>query len=403
MITPDDLRRAAALLQGRIIRTPLVYSPGISRMAGAHVYLKLENLQKTGAFKVRGATYKILSNAGRVGPGGVVAASAGNHAQGVALAAREAGIPATIVMPERVSLAKQAATREYGAEIVLSGENLSESLEAAVRLAESRGAAFVHPFDDPEIILGQATIGQEILEDLPETDLVIVPVGGGGLIAGIASAVRVLRPQTRVVGVQAAACPSAALSCREGRRIPVDPERTIADGIAVSEVGGITFPIMRDLVEEIVLVDEDQIIEAMVLLLERKKVLAEGAGAAPLAALLGGSIAVPEGGNVVLVVSGGNIDPLVLDRVLRQGFLWNGRIMRFSVCLEDEPGSLVGLLALITRLRANVLDIHHARHERGMPITASRVDVELETRGHEHIAEITAALTAAGYQVQVRQ
>jgi threonine dehydratase len=402
MITLADIRHAASLLESSVLHTPLLYSPAFSKLSGTNVYLKLENLQKTGSFKIRGAAYKIRARYDSIGEKGVVAASAGNHAQGVALAARDAGLPATIVMPECVSLAKQEATLGYGAEVVLHSQSVVECIEAAECLAASGGRMFIHPFDDYDIIAGQGTVGLEIIEDLKNPDYLFVPVGGGGLIAGVATAAKALCPDVHIVGVQAAVCPSAAVSCREGRRTCVDAARSIADGITVREPGEKTFPIIRDLVDTVTLVTEDQIASAMVHLLESGKVLAEGAGASPLAALLAGSVPVPEGSNVVLVVSGGNVDPLLIDRVLRQGFLWSGRIMRFTVWLDDEPGSLARLLGLLTRMHANVLDIHHARHERGMPISVSRVKIELETRDHHHIEEIREELCRAGYLVAMQ-
>ncbi len=371
-------------------------------MTGARVYLKLENLQKTGSFKIRGATNAILARLGTIGPGGVITASAGNHAQGVALAAREAGVPATIVMPKDASLSKQEATRGYGATLLLQGETLAESLSIAREMAEEKDLFFIHPYDDPDVIAGQGTVGLEILDDCPDPDFIFVPIGGGGLAAGLAVAVKDRNPDVRIVGVEAAVCPSAREACRAGRRVSVDPGQSIADGIAVKQLGAGTFPVIRDLVDEIVLVTEEQIAAAVVYLLERKKVLAEGAGAVTLATLLSGVIRVPAGSRVVLVVSGGNMDPLILDRVLRQQFLAMGRIMRFSVCLPDEPGALVGLLSLLRDLRANILTIDHARHGPGLPIFSSRVDIEIETRGRDHIAAIEADLTGAGYAIRVR-
>jgi threonine dehydratase len=401
MISLSDIRRAARSLQGRALHTPLIYSPSFSRMTGAEVYLKLENLQKTGSFKFRGATNALAVRKERIGAAGVVTASAGNHAQGLALAARDAGVPATIIMPAWASLFKQEATREYGARVILRQESLADCLATAERMAVEKGMLFVHPYDDLDVVAGQGTIGLEILEDLPRPDVVVLPIGGGGLIAGVATAIKALRPATRIVGVEAAACPSARRAFREGKPVCVDPEHSIADGITVKQVGALTFPIIQELVDDIVLVEEEQIAEAMVYLLERKKVLAEGAGATPLAALLAGAAAVEPGETVVLIITGGNVDPLILDRVLRQGFLKRGRIMRFSVCLPDEPGSLAGLLTFLNRHQANILEIHHARHGRGLPIFVSRVEIEVETRGHEHIQEIEREIAGAGYRIRV--
>lgn len=401
MIEFDEIREAARLLEGRVIRTPLVRSHTFSQMARAEVYLKLESLQIGGSFKVRGATYKLLKRREEIGPAGVVAASAGNHAQGVALAARAAGLPAMIVMPVWASMGKQEATKSYGAEVILAGDSLAESISIARGMAEE-GRTFIHPYDDRDIIAGQGTVGLEILEDLPDPDLVVVPVGGGGLISGIASAIKPLRPETRIIGVQAAACPSAFEALRAGRRVSVEAKKSIADGISVKEVGEANLPIIREHVDKVVLVEEEEIASAVLALLERKKVLAEGAGAAPLAALLASKLALPAGGKVVLVISGGNLDPPLMERVIRQGLLNNGRMMRFSACIEDVPGSLARLLDLVAVTGGNVLHIHHARGGKDLSLFKTRVDLEVETRGFGMIEEIKVALRAAGYEVVVR-
>lgn len=401
MIEFDEIREAARLLEGRVIRTPLVRSHTFSQMARAEVYLKLESLQIGGSFKVRGATYKLLKRREEIGPAGVVAASAGNHAQGVALAARAAGLPAMIVMPVWASMGKQEATKSYGAEVILAGDSLAESISIARGMAEE-GRTFIHPYDDRDIIAGQGTVGLEILEDLPDPDLVVVPVGGGGLISGIASAIKPLRPETRIIGVQAAACPSAFEALRAGRRVSVEAKKSIADGISVKEVGEANLPIIREHVDKVVLVEEEEIASAVLALLERKKVLAEGAGAAPLAALLASKLALPAGGKVVLVISGGNLDPPLMERAIRQGLLNNGRMMRFSACIEDVPGSLARLLDLVAVTGGNVLHIHHARGGKDLSLFKTRVDLEVETRGFGMIEEIKVALRAAGYEVVVR-
>ncbi len=403
MIEFCDVLQAANLLKDRVIRTPLVYSPTFSRLANAEIYLKLENLQMGGSFKVRGATYKLQSNLKKIQPG-VIAASVGNHAQGVALAASAAGVPATIIMPVWASISKQEATRAYGAEVRLMGKSLVESIEIGRRMAQETNRIFIHPFDDEEVIAGQGTVGLEILEDLPDTDLITVPVGGGGLIAGIALAAKAIRPEARVVGVQAASCPSARKALELGRPAEVQAEErgSIADAIMVTQVGEAPFPLLQKLVDEIVLVEEEQIASAVLKLLERKRILAEGAAAAPLAALLGGSLQVAEGSRVVLVVSGGNVDSLLLERIIAAGLLKEGRMMRFSVCLKDAPGSLAGLLELLARHEANVVHIRHARNEGGLAINYTRVDLELETRGFEHIKEIERAMDGAGYRFMRR-
>lgn len=398
MISLTTIREAAEVLRGSVIRTPLVYSPTFSHLTGAEVYLKLENLQETGSFKLRGASYKIQNLRGKIGPEGVVAASAGNHAQGVALAAKRAGLKATIVMPESASLSKQEATRNYGGEVLLVGQNIGECIQKAKLLAEE-GRVLVHPFDDPDIIAGQGTIALEIFQDCATPDLIFVPIGGGGLISGIASGIKALRPQARVIGVQAAACPSAHQALREGRVCRVEAERSVADGIAVKQIGDLPFTIIQEKVDEVVLVDEDQIAAAILLLIERKKVLSEGAGAVPLAALLGRSVEIPKGSRVILVISGGNLDSPLLERIIRQGLFRNGRIMRFSVCLEDTPGALASFLAITARLKANVLHLTHQRSGKNLPVYLSRVEIELETRGPAHVEEILQELQREGHEL----
>lgn len=399
MIPLDDIRKAAKIIKGKIIRTPLIYSPTLSRRFLGNIYLKLENLQKAGSFKVRGATYKVLTNLEKSRISGVVAASAGNHAQGVALAAKQAGIPATIVMPEWASITKQEATRNYGGKVIIEGRSVGESLEKACELVRG-GLIFVHPFDDPDIITGQGTIGLEIFEDLKDVDMIIVPVGGGGLISGISSVAASINPAVKVIGVQAAFCPSAYISCRQGKIVRVESQPSIADGICVKQTGELTFEIIQECVDRIVLVKEEEIASAILLLLERKKTLAEGAGAASLAALLNGSVAVPKGSNVVLLISGGNLDSPFLGRIISQGLQKNGRIMRLRVPLDDTPGSLAQLLDLVASLRANVLQVSHARNMGNMPIYTARVDLELETRGSSHVEEIADALQRSGYTIE---
>ncbi|MGC9196717.1 MAG: threonine ammonia-lyase [Syntrophobacteraceae bacterium] len=396
MVSVAEIKRAACVLKGRIIRTPLVYSPTFSKVSGFEVYLKLENLQTTGSFKIRGASFKILGGSEPIGPQGVVAASAGNHAQGVALAAGWAGLPSTIVMPEWASISKQEATRGYGGKVILEGTSLSEAIRKALEL-EKEGMVFIHPFDDPAIIAGQGSVGLEIMEELPDADVIVVPVGGGGLISGICLAAHAQRPEVRIIGVQAQACPSALAALEAGPGARVEAQTSIADGITVKQIGAITVEIIRREVERIVVVGEDRIAEAVIMLLERKKALAEGAGAVGAAALLDGLLEAPPGSKVVLVVSGGNIDFSLLDRVIRKGLSWNGRIMRFGVKLDDEPGALARLLVIITAKRANILQIYHNRGGPDLPVRKSRVELEIETRNFAHIREIETALGQAGY------
>ena len=399
MVSLADIRAAEQRIAEHVIRTPLVYSPAISALTGARVYLKLETLQKAGSFKVRGAGNKILANITAARTRGVVAASAGNHAQGVAVAAHAAGVKAMIVMPSWASLAKQEATRRYGAEVMMYGSSLEESIGRAGELAQE-GRLFIHPYDDDDVIAGQGTIGLEILHDLPGADMIIVPVGGGGLIAGIATAAKAIQPGVRIIGAQAAACPSAYEAIGAGSPVRVSARPTIADGIRVAESGARTFPVLQELVEGVVLASEDEIADAMLLLLERKHVVAEGAGAAPLAVLLNGSITIPPGSTVVLVISGGNVDSAQLFRIVRQVMARQGRILRFSVLLEDRPGALAELLSLIAMQGGNILHIDHTQGEGEIPVMMARVEIELETRGREHAGSILSAIGNAGYLVK---
>ncbi len=401
MHTIESFKQARSSIREKVIRTPLVHSPTLTRMFGGDIYLKLENLQKTGSFKIRGAAFKIEKCRNQIGPQGVVAASAGNHAQGVSLAAGMAGIPAAIVMPQWASISKQQATLAYGGRLILWGASIKESLQKARQMAE-QGMTFIHPFDDPDVIAGQGTIALEILEDIEETDMIIAPIGGGGLISGIAAAAKMLKPEIRIIGVQAAACPAAHESFSKGRIVQTDSRPSIADGISVRQMGELTFQMVRQYVDDIVLVEEEQIASAIVMLLERKKILAEGAGAAPLAALFNQAVRVPAGGKVVLVISGGNVDSPLLGRIISQGMLKNGRIMRFGAALADSPGVLARLLDLVAGLEANVLHIHHDRNLRDLPIYYTRVELEIETRGSDHIQEISTRLRDAGYRIELR-
>ena len=302
-------------------------------------------------------------------------------------------------MPQWASITKQEATRGYGGKVLLKGRSLAESIQAAMELVETK-MTFIHPFDDYETIAGQGTIAPEIFSDLPDPDFIFVPIGGGGLIGGIATAAKSIRPQTKIIGVQAAVCPSAYQSCKLGKSLQVEAKRTIADGIAVKQPGELTFPIIQEKVDDIVLVEEEQIGYAVLTLLERKKILAEGAGAVPIGALLDQSTQIPKGSKVVLVISGGNVDTPLLDRILRQGLMRNGRMMKFAVILDDIPGALAQLLMLIAELQANVLHVYHHRSEENLPIGKSRVELDLETRGWEHLHEVTEVLQKAGYRFE---
>jgi threonine dehydratase len=396
----EEIEAARNKIERAILQTPTVYSDTLSKLTGKEVFLKMENLQKTGSFKIRGAYYKLSKLTPSMRRLGVVAASAGNHAQGVALASSTLGIRSTIVMPEGVSLAKQMATQSYGGEILLFGQNIDEALRHAKRLTED-GKCLIHPFDDEQIIAGQGTIGLEILEEVPEVEAIIVPVGGGGLISGIATIVKKKRPAVKVVGVQSVHAPSAFYSLKRKELVETKVKPTLADGIAIRRVGEITFPLIRKGVDEIVTVNEDEIASAILILMERKRIVAEGAGAAPLAALLSRRLRM-RWKKIVLVISGGNIDVHLLDRIIEKGLAQTGRLVRFSILLRDVPGALAKLSGLVAQHRANILHIVHERAAKDIPIGFSRVILVLETRGSDHIREIKKGLEAKGYPLQMQ-
>lgn len=393
------IERAGDRIRKVVLRTPIIYSEALSKLTGKEIFLKLENLQKTGSFKIRGAYYKLCRLSGPKKGREVVAASAGNHAQGVAYASSLLGIHSTIVMPEGAPLAKQMATRAYGGEVVLSGQNTDEALRQARRM-EGAGKILIHPFDDEEVIAGQGTIGLEILKDIPEVEGIIVPVGGGGLISGIATIVKKRRPKVQIIGVQSSHAPAAFRSLERKRIVEVKVKPTLADGIAVGRIGEITFPIMQQKVDQIVTVNEEEIASAILMLMERKRLVAEGAGATPLAALLSKGISIkPQ--KIVLVISGGNIDVHLLDRIIEKGLTRTGRMARFEVLLRDVPGSLTKLTGLVAEHHANILHIVHERAAMDIPIGFSKVILILETRGPDHIQKIKKGLKEKGYTVQI--
>ncbi|MBI4642814.1 MAG: threonine ammonia-lyase [Deltaproteobacteria bacterium] len=398
-ISLSDIEAAQVRLRGVALRTPLVYSRTLSRVSGLEVFLKLENLQTTGSFKLRGALNRLKLLKERGEGARVVAASAGNHAQGVAFAAASLQIPATIVMPQGASISKQMATRSYGAEVILHGRDLSEALERARELV-AQGYIFIHPYDDPEVMAGQGTLGLEILEDLPGVDTVVIPVGGGGLAAGTALALKARKPRVAVIGVQAAQVPSLAAALEKGEPTPVPARPTLADGIRVPLVGGRTFPMLKELLQEVVLVEEMEIAQALLFLLEGKKVLAEGAGAAATAAFLGPLKDRDLGKQVVLVVSGGNIDIPLLERVLPRALLERRRLWSLRVTLSDRPGALGRLAGLLGEQGANILHLFHDRLAPELPLDYTRVELNLETRDREHGEAVLQALRDAGYEVE---
>ena len=395
----EEIVAAQARIQKAIRQTPVIYSETFSKETGKGVFLKLENLQKAGSFKIRGAFNKLSLLPPSSKEKGVVAASAGNHAQGVALASSLLGIRATIVMPEGASLAKQMATRSYGGDVILFGQNTDEALKHAEKLAED-GRSFVHPYDDREIIAGQGTIGLEILEEVPDVEAVIVPVGGGGLISGIAAIIKRRKPRTKIIGVQSAHVSSAFLSLKRGKRVEVRIKPTLADGIALRSLGEINFPIVQKYVDGILTVREEEIASAILMLMERKRVVAEGAGAVPLAALLSKKHQIATK-KVVLVISGGNIDVNVLDRIIEKGLSETGRIVRFGVLVRDVPGPLAELSGLIAQNHANILHVIHERASRDIPIGLTKVIMVLETRGPDHVRKIRNVLKGTGYPLQM--
>jgi threonine dehydratase len=398
-MTLKDIEAARPRQSGVVLRTPLIYSHTLSRGSGREVFLKLENLQTTGSFKLRGAINRLTLFKERGEGTRVVAASAGNHGQGVAFAAAQLGLPATIVMPQGASISKQLATQGYGAEVILHGRDLGEALELAQALV-AQGYTFIHPYDDPEVMAGQGTLGLEIIEDLPGVDTVVLPVGGGGLAAGVAVAVKALKPEVKLIGVQTAQVPSLLAALKAGAPAPVPSRPTLADGINVPQVGRHPFPLLAQHLSEVVLVTEPEIVQALLLLLEGKKVLAEGAGATPAAAFLGPLAGRDLGRRVVLVVSGGNIDIPLLERVVPRALLARRRLLTLRVALTDYPGSLGRLTTLLGEQGANILHLFHDRLARELPLDHTRVELNLETRGPEHGEAVLAALRDSGYKVE---
>ncbi len=391
-----DVLAARERLRGSIYESPCPHSIMLSALTGQQVYLKLENLQMTGSFKERGALNRIAMLTPEQAARGVIAASAGNHAQGVAYHATKRGIRALIVMPLTTPLVKVTATRDFGAEVLLHGANYDEACAEAVRLCDEQQLTFIHPFDDAGVMAGQGTIGLELLEQVPQLEAVVVPIGGGGLIGGIACAIKESHPQIRIVGVQTSRLPSMQAAVEAHHPVTVDPATTIADGIAVRRAGDLTFPLVERYVDEIVTVEEDEIASAILMLLEREKTLAEGAGAAALAALLEHRTSL-HGAHTAVLVCGGNIDVTLLSRIIERGLVKDGRMVRLRIVLLDKPGALHELTRLIADQRANIIDTLHNRAYYGVNLGDTVVDITMETRGPQHVAELLAALTAEGY------
>ncbi len=396
------IREAAFLLQGHSRRTELIYSDYFSASTGLPLHFKCENLQRTGSFKMRGASNFLLHQSADALVPGVITASAGNHAQGVACAASRQGVRSVVVMPKTTPLAKVVATRHYGAEVVLHGEGFDEAVAHARTLQDQEGLLYLPAFDHPLVIAGQGTIALEILSDLPDVQTLVVPIGGGGLISGIAIAARALKPDIRIVGVEAAGAPAALLSRRKKAPVTLAAARSLADGIVVKRLGELTFPIIQALVDDIVTVEEEEIAQAIVSLMEKKKLVVEGAGAVSLAAVLYGRPDLCRGATVCLL-SGGNIDVQTISRVVQRGMMAEGRYLKVKVELLDAPGALSALTALLACAGANILQISHDRRSSALPLERAEVRLELETRGPEHIAEVLQALERSGYSAAVKR
>ena len=407
-VAPDhieerQLHEAAEAIAGTVRETPVLPAGELSRRVGARVTLKAENLQVTGSFKARGATNAIRQLSDAELSAGVVAASAGNHAQAVAFAARSAGSRALLVMPERASLAKVAAVRQYGGEVTFVDGGYDEAQAEAARLAEERGMRVVHAFDQPEVVAGQASVGLEIARQAPATRVVVVPLGGGGLAGGIGLAVAAALPDARVVGVQAAGCAPYIDSLAAHRPIGARSANTICDGIAVKRPGDYTLPIVERYVDEVVTVSDDEVAEAMVLLLERSKLVVEGAGAVAVAALMHGRVPAPEEGEICAVLSGGNVDASLLSECIRLGETSAGRRIVLSTVVPDRPGALAGMLSVVAGLGGNVVDVEHLRDGIDLHVRETAIKLVLQTRGPDHGREIVNAVRAAGIQVAVER
>lgn len=399
MVTLDDVRAALGRIRDRIYLSPCARSETLSKLTGTTAYLKLENLQMTGAYKERGALNKLLllppAERGR----GLITASAGNHAQAVAYHAGRLGVAATIVMPEATPIMKVANTRAHGARVVLMGANYDEAYAEARRLEQVERLTFVHPFDDLDVIAGQGTIALEVLEQEPETDAVVVPIGGGGLVSGMAVALKALRPRAKVIGVETEVLPSMLQAVEAGKPVTIEPANTIADGIAVKRAGDLTLEHVKKYVDEIVTVSEEEIASAILYLLEREKTVVEGAGAVGVAALMQHKIRGLDGKRVVSVISGGNIDVNLVARVIERGLVKDGRLVRISVALQDKPGQLAKVSAIVANQKANVIEVHHTRAF-SYRFGDTTLQLTLETRGPDHVEEILRALRERGYHVQ---
>lgn len=396
MLTLDKVYQAAFVLKDAARKTDLIYSQKLS--GKSEIYLKTENLQVTGSFKLRGAYYKISQLSDEQKKAGIIACSAGNHAQGVALAATKMGAKSVICMPDGAPISKVEATKALGAEVVLVPGAYDDAYAHACKLRDETGATFIHPFDDDEVIAGQGTIGLEILEQLPDVDAVIVPIGGGGLISGVAYAIKQLNPNVKVYGVQAERAASMAESRKKGEAITLPAVSTFADGIAVKHPGDTTFRMVQEYVDDVVTVTEDEIATAILTLIEKQKLIAEGAGAVSVAAAMFGKLPI-EGKKTVCVVSGGNIDVNILSRVITRGLVTTGRTTNLQIALEDKPGQLLGVSTIISRCGGNVVSVHHERSDANMAVASCFLHIGMETRDFEQIEEIKSELRKAGFNI----
>jgi threonine dehydratase len=397
MVTLQDIERARARIKDDIYMSPCAHSVTFSKLTGNKVYFKLENLQMTGSFKERGALNKILTLTAEEKARGVIAASAGNHAQGVAYHATRNSVRSTIVMPAAAPLVKVTRTREYGAEVILHGASYDEAFDEAWRRREAEGLTFIHAFDDDAVMAGQGSVGLELLEQNPYLEAVIVPIGGGGLISGIAVAMKEINPRVRIIGVQTARLPSMVRAVSEHAPVVLPAAATIADGIAVRKAGARTLPVVAKYVDDIVTVDEEEIANAILLLLEREKTVAEGAGAAAMAALVQGRTGL-HGKKVAVIIGGGNIDVNMLSRIIERGLVKDGRLVRFRVRIPDHPGGLHKLTGEVASVRANIQEVIHNRAFSRVDLGETAVDITLETRGAEHIEELLQVFRERGYE-----
>ncbi len=397
MLTLDRVYKAKRVLSEVVRETDMILSKNLC--PNSNIYLKTENLQVTGSFKVRGSYFKISQLSDEEKAKGVIACSAGNHAQGVALAATKNGIKSLICLPDGAPISKVEATKRYGAEVCMVKGVYDDAYNKALELKEEKGYSFIHPFDDPDVIAGQGTIGLEILDQLPDADAVVVPIGGGGLIAGVAYTIKQINPNCKVYGVQACGAPSMEKSVNDGKIETLEKVQTIADGIAVKTPGNLTFDLVSKYVDGIYTVSDDEIALAILTLMEQEKLIAEGAGAVPVAAVMNGKIPDIDGKKVCCLVSGGNIDVTILSRVIERGLKMGGRTANITIALSDKPGQLMGVSQIIAQLGANVVSVNYDSTDLDMNITDCYLKIGVETRDYQHIAQVKQALKDAGFEV----